>query len=304
MESVEYKDHGTFFGIIPDSIAQYSLNDGPLSYEFTLQNLPREDNGSYTAGNWWKILGKAAYGSYRQRATTKLRVNDYDGGSAIEWPINGSNDNQWHHYYCGFLETEPDGRFSQMAYDGVTGKLTFSENGGLYLPVDSTRIAIGEGRMENDYRISVLRIWNKQLPETLITENSKNPGRFEKDNELRGNLIGEWVMNSENYVEDPEFILYSRTNLTKNDHVKNTVVGHIPNSVPGGPDLYFTQKPKFVKNGNTLPLLLSENKVLMENTMVIPQILYWFCGTAGIDSKLCGYPFLKNFALEEQWRKQ
>ncbi len=41
---------------------------------------------------------------------------------------------------------------------------------------------------------------------------------------------------------------------------------------------------------------------MMENTLVVPQILYWLKIT--VDSKIDGFTFLNNYSASEEWREK
>lgn len=170
------------------------------------------------------------------------------------------------------------------------------------LPLDDAYLNIGVGSdAMTDYHISTIRIWNAILPDIEVTRNASNGHSIAKGSPVYNNLIGEWELSPEKYVAKDDIIKIKK-NLSDKEPSEIPVCGYIDNSIDDAPALYFTKTPKFVKVPNTLPDFIANSNLMMENTMVIPQILYWFCGTRGIDSKLCGYAFLKNYAIEEQWR--
>lgn len=302
LSAMLFDRHGVFFGVIPDTTAMYSLNQNTISLEFTFQNLPKID-GKYNSG-WARIIGKDVYGVFRQwdPCQTIIRINtDSYGGAYFQRGEVSANDMLWHHFFYGFAVADKDTRSQLLTYDGISKGTTYVEGSNVPLPVDDSRMTIGEGRVGTDYRVSTVRIWNCILDDYTITSNATNGGEIGSSHPEYSSLGGEWVLSKENYIADEDSISV-KIRPSDKQPTKIAVAGHVKNSIPGAPDMYFTKTPTFVKTPNTLPVFLANSNLMMENTMVIPQILYWFCGTRGIDSKLCGYPFLKNYAIEEQWR--
>lgn len=302
LSAILFNNHGTFFGIVPDSTAQYSLNQNTVSLEFTFQNMPKTD-GKYDSP-WAKILGKNVYGVFRQYdpCQTIIRINtDSYGGTKFQRGEVSANDMLWHHFFYGFAVADKDTRSQLLTYDGISKGTTYVEGSNVILPIDSTRMTIGEGRVGTDYRVSTVRIWKAILSDIEITRNAENGASINPSHPNYTELIGEWELAEEHYISYEDSV-YVKISPTDKQPTKTAVVGHIKNNIPGFPDMYFTQTPTFVKTANTLPVFLNSGNLMMENTMIAPQILYWFCGLEGVDSKLCGYPFLKNYAIEEQWR--
>ena len=298
--SVLFDNHGTFYAFVADSLGVYGIGEGQFAAEFTFQNMPKTD-GTYAAGNWYQVLGKEFWGVYRQRQTTVIRLNDYNGSSAIQDYINNGNDMLWHHYYYAFDAVMQGGRSYLLGTDGKTGKLSFVERANALFPLDDSWFKVGLQACQTDYRISTIRLWNRILSDTEVTANAANGHSIDKSNPRYLNLLGEWELTPDRYVSEHDSI---ETRIWRNDKTKTKleVFGHIKNNVQGAPNLYFVKPPKFIASSNTLPAFLEKGNLMMENTMIAPQILYWFCGLEGVDSKLCGYPFLKNYAIEEQWR--
>lgn len=303
LSAVLFNNHGVFYAFSPDSTGVYSIGDGQYAIELTFQNLPLT-NGSYKAGNWTKIIGKSSFGIYRQREDTKIyfQTKKYGANVDIEEGTKSANDMRWHHYYYAFDKNEREGRAYQLGYDGVTNRITFTEGANTTLPLDDAYLNVGVGNdAMTDYRISTIRLWNAILPDVEVTRNASNGHYIAKDSPIYNNLIGEWVLSPERYVAEEDSIVVKK-DLNDKQPSGFLVCGHIDNSIAGAPALYFTKPPTFEKVPNTLPDFIANGNLMMENTMVAPQILYWFCGLEGVDSKLCGYPFLKNYAIEEQWR--
>lgn len=291
------------WSFVPDSTAMYSLTDDEWAFEYTFQNTPK-NTGAYNGVNWASVTGKSFWNIHRQRATMSFRVNTsgISGYSAIEVALTTANDMFWHHYFYALDKTDKGGRPYRLSSDGVGGKYSYRENANPPLPKDSSSIVLGSPGMDTDYRVSVLRVWNSVLNDYQITQNSKVPHDFDTANEFSSKLVGEWVLSENRYIPEKDTVNYRSEWQAGRKFYKKEVYGHINNNVPGGPAMYFIKPPTFVKVANTLPYKLESGDIVMENIEIAPQILYWFCGTVGVDSKLCGYPFLKNYTIEENWR--
>lgn len=304
LESIYFKDHGKFYGIVPDTTGIYSLNEHTLSLEYTFQNLP-SSSGSYTSG-WAQIMGKAYYGVFRQwdpcQTIIRCESGRY-GGDAIQSGCVSANDMFWHHFYYSFDEYDSDGRLYMLSYDGKIALRNHQVRTNVKAPLDTTRFVVGVGGVGTNYRISTIRIWNTISSDVNIAANSSNGMMIDRTHPDYKNLLGEWTLSSYNYVAKDDSI-YVKTNVDDRTPTKYYVSGYVKNNIDGSPAMYFTQHPEFVKVANTLPAFLESGNLVMENTLVASNILYWFCGTSGVNSKLCGYPFLKNYAIEEQWRQQ
>ena len=53
---------------------------------------------------------------------------------------------------------------------------------------------------------------------------------------------------------------------------------------------------------NTLPTNVNAERICVENTLIVPQILYWL--GISVPSTLDGYVFINNYALSEEWREE
>lgn len=294
--SILFKDHGSFYGIVPDSEALYSVNQEPLALEFTFQNVPKT-NGNYDSG-WGKIIGKSYYGIFRQWNQTiiRLETNKY-----YQRGIDSATDMLWHHFFYGYAVADEDSRSQNLFVDGINQGTTFVQGSNVALPIDASVMTIGQGGVGTNYHVSTLRIWKTILSDTDVTRNAENGTSIDPSFEGYSDLIGEWQFTEDRYIAEIDTIS-GKSSYNSSAPTNYPVVGHIKNNIEGAPDIFFTKTPTFVKSANTLPVFLKNGNLMMENTMIAPQILYWFCGTSGIDSKLCGYPFLKIYAIEEQWR--
>ncbi len=262
-------------GNVPDTMAFYALGNTSLSFEFNLRMLPRS-NGKYNGNNWDKIVGKGQWGAFRQRSTVVIRTNS---SPAIENPITGSNDALWHTYYMGFGDVSGKERPYQISYDGIRS-VSVDTDGGMGLAADTTYFSVGTGWLPTDYYVASIRLWNEILDDATVEANAGVWQEIPESHTYRKNLIGEWVLSPDRLEQD----------------------SIIRNRIPGMPDMHFTAKPTFMKMANTLPSQLKQGNLVMENTLVAPQIMYWLCGASSIDARMEGYNFLSHYALEEQWR--
>ena len=259
------------YGQIADSTGEFSVRGKTLALEFNLKMMPKSD-GTYNGNNWDKILGKDLWGAYRQRST----IVSYIDYRLYEKAITASNDNLWHAFF--FPYTNENGKIKgASSYDG--NRLLVAE-GTQPEKEDSSYFYVGKRDFPNVYSVSTIRIWDSDLDDPSVTALASKVGKMESTDKNYRHLLGEWIMS-------PEYI--------KNDTV-------IENSIKGGPYLKFDHAPRFLKMANTLPNKLASNDLMMENTLIVPQILYWLCGSGAVDARLEGYNFLKKYALEEQWR--
>ena len=256
-----------------DTFALYSLKERNLAIEFNLKLMPKSD-GSYGGNNWDKILGKDYWGVFRQRADVKVYLG---GGGAFEYPVTGSNDSNWHSYYY-YLNNKNGEISADFYYDGLASSIGLK--GRAPSIPDSSYFNVGKGILPTSYYIHTIRLWDTKISDPSITSCANHPDKIVPTEENYSHLIAEWVLS-------PEYI------------VNDTV---IENSIIGGPYLKFNHTPTFVKIANTLPEQVAANNLMMENTLIAPQIIYWLCGAGAIDRRMEGINFLKSYALEEQWR--
>ena len=185
--------------------------------------------------------------------------------------------------------TTTGGRTYQISYDGRVQRSGLTSAMGL--KEDSSALVMGKGSWPNydgnassslsPYYVASLRLWNELLPDVNVEELACML-EVPSDYPLRDHLIGEWRFSPDELKDD----------------------SIIPNRVEGRPDFVFRTDFVFVKVPNTLPDKLASGHLMMENTLVVPQIIYWLCGADAIDSKLDGYNFLSAYKTEEQWRDQ
>lgn len=259
------------YGQIADTLGNFSVKGKTLALEFNLKMMPKSD-GTYTGNNWNKILGKDIWGAYRQRST----IVSYIDYRLYEKAITASNDNIWHAFFFPYINE--NGKITgASSYDG--NRLLVAE-GTQPEKEDSSYFYVGQRSFPNVYSVSTIRIWDSDLDDPSVTTLANKVGKVSTSDKNYSHLLGEWILS-------PEYI--------KNDTV-------IENSIKGGPYLKFNHAPTFLRMANTLPNKLTANDLMMENTLIAPQILYWLCGSGAVDARLEGYNFLKKYALEEQWR--
>lgn len=266
---------------IRDSTAYYSAGHfDNFSFDFTIKMVPKED-GTFGGNNWDRILGKTSgnWAAFRQRSTVKIYCQSSTGG--IEQGLTICNDALWHSIYMGLGDmTDYANRDYVFNFDGGTQALQ-GETSCIGAPKDSTNITIGGSSMPTSFYSSTFRIWKKRHSSEIIQEIAKHAS-IENGNSLHGDLIGEWIMS-------PEYIVNDST---------------ISNTIEGKPDLIFPkgQKPVFVSIPNTLPDKRESGNLMMENTLIAPQIVYWLCGASYVPTTYESPIFIQKYALEEQWR--
>lgn len=267
---------GDLLASVLDTMANYGLSNASLSLDFNLRMLPKED-GSYTGNNWDRILGKSGWGISRQRSTVVLRAN---ADTNIEQSVTGANDSKWHSFYFGFGTVSDGSRQFYCAYDGTRLKSALTTGGVSGLDADSTYLYIGAGNLPTSYYVSSLRVYNTILDDAYVDANASRWDEIPASDASYSSLIGEWVLTSEHLEQDSIIV----------------------NTVAGMPDLHFNMKPTIDRLANTLPDKVKNGDLVMENTLIAPQIIYWLCDESAIDSVLEGYNFLSLYSTEEQWR--
>lgn len=273
--SPTFNDDSDIYAYIPDTMALYALKDKTFALEFNLRMMPKSD-GTYSGGNWDKIIGKNQWGLFRQRSTISYRLNS---NPALQEAVTSGNDCLWHHYYMAVDEMTGGTRNYQISADGQK-KLYASTQAGSGLDKDSSFLYIGYGNVPTAYNMVSVRLWTAMLDDPTIEALSGEHSKLPSSHPNYANLIGEWVLTPENMATDTT----------------------VNNTIPGMPELYFSRPPQFIKTANTLPDKLASGNIMMENTLIAPQILYWLFGSSAVDSRMEGYNFLKAYALEEQWR--
>ena len=74
---------------------------------------------------------------------------------------------------------------------------------------------------------------------------------------------------------------------------------YIKDKTSSSPDIEQKASAMFA---NTLPTNVNAERICVENTLIVPQILYWL--GISVPSTLDGYVFINNYALSEEWRER
>lgn len=266
---------------------RYALGENSgFSMEIIMRMTPRKD-GTYNGNNWEAIISKSGcWGLFRQRQTVSYRVEGPTG--ALEQAITAFNDPQWHNY--GFSMTPmSQARDWVIALDGrMASKGTTTTRG---VPTNVSPLRIGDN-VPTPFYVSEIRLWKKSLTDNDITQQatlldiSPTDARF-KD------LLAYWKLNPNEVIDDSK---------------QDTLV--IKNQVANGLDLLYINLDKtdtrpvkekaFVELPNTFPAYKANGNLIMENTMVVPQILYWLNMSA--NTVLDGFKFIDIYSYSEEWR--
>ena len=83
----------------------------------------------------------------------------------------------------------------------------------------------------------------------------------------------------------------------KNNH--NNIKHYIKDKTSSSPIIEQKASAMFA---NTLPTNVNAERICVENTLIVPQILYWL--GISVPSTLDGYVFINNYALSEEWREE
>lgn len=270
------------WALAADTTALYGIGaKRNFSVEMNIRMLPRS-NGTYNGVNWSCLVGKKHWGMFRQRLTVSLRATDNDN-KAVERAFTACTDSRWHALYMGLGEVTGNTRKYLMSYDGI--RQIYNDTECFGVENDSSYVVIGNGTIHgndyipNSYYVASLRLWDEIMEDAMVDQNASLID-ISAEHPFRRHLVGEW-------------------RFSRNELLNDTI---IPNRIEGMPDMIFKRQPTFVKVSNTLPDKLKSGNLVMENTLIAPQIIYWLCGASNIDSRLEGYNFLAAYALEEQWR--
>ena len=285
-----YFDSSKSKALVLDTVSsdiRYALGENSnFSMEIIMRMTPRKD-GSYNGDNWNGIISKSGcWGLFRQRNTVSLRIEGSSG--ALEQAITGFNDPQWHNY--GFSITPINqSRDWTIALDGkITNKGTTFARG---VSTNVSPLRIGDN-VPTPFYVSEIRLWKKTLTENDITQQAALLDLPPTDNRFK-DLLAYWKLNP---------------NEIKDESRPDTIV--IKNQVAGGLDLLYVNLDKedprslreraFVDLPNTLPIYKATGDLIMENTMVVPQILYWL--NMSTSTILDGFRFIDIYSYSEDWR--
>ena len=233
------------------------------------------------------MLGKDGWGLYRQRGTVSMRTDPKEG-PALEQAITGYNDSKWHHYGVSISSAASGRRNWLITLDGkLQGSGTTDTQG---LAPDSSLLAIGGYSVPTSYYISEVRLWKKDLAEREFLQLSG-----EIDIEPSGDMLGYWKFKPTEQLEKLE----EDTLVIKNQIQGGLNMYYIKDKTSSSPDIEQKASAMFA---NTLPTNVNAERICVENTLIVPQILYWL--GISVPSTLDGYVFINNYALSEEWREE
>ena len=282
-----FDSQNEYKAVVFDSIGKYySLGMDAFSMEIIMRMVPRQD-GTYNGNNWDRILGKAGWGLYRQRGTVSMRTNPKEG-PALEQAITGYNDSKWHHYGVSISSAASGRRKWLITLDGKLQGSGATDTQGL--APDSSLFAIGGYSVPTSYYISEVRLWKKDLAEREFLQLSG-----EIDIEPSGDMLGYWKFKPTEQLEKLE----EDTLVIKNQIQGGLNMYYIKDKTSSSPDIEQKASAMFA---NTLPTNVNAERICVENTLIVPQILYWLGISA--PSTLDGYVFINNYALSEEWREE
>ncbi|KAA6339565.1 hypothetical protein EZS27_012506 [termite gut metagenome] len=279
----------TVGGVVNDPDRIYSLGAGKsLTMEIIMQMKPNSSN-SYTYANWKMIIGKykgnsgateGSWGIYRQSNRFDIYIR---GSSGTTQPqvSNIFGDPYWHTYSAG-MQSIGNRIAYKIFYDGENKNSNTASVTAADVTTDADVLRIGNSNSDPTFYVAEVRLWDALLDDEVMTDNAGKLDISLDD----PHLIGYWKFVPEALSEDGKTI---------------------SNQIEGKPDLELsstTAGATFTvdKFPNTLPYYLSKpENVVMEHTLIAPQILYWL--GVKIDSKLTGRVFLSGYSEAEEWRE-
>lgn len=255
----------------------YSAGEGrSLSVE-ALVRFEQGPTGGY-GGSWWEaMIKKRSWAIYRERSEVIFYMEPGENSTnRIQKNFNSLSNSRWHSYQFGVSAPTPESKSYALLYDGEIVEKGNSNTTG-YME-DKDDLQIGGTGINTPYYIAELRIWDKMLNDKTFEELSSQLNIPSTHPEYK-HLVGYWKFAPDQLLDG---------NIIKNQ-------------IEGMPDLVFDSTIRFAEFANTLPEQMKSGNLIMENTMIVPQILYWLNveGIATID----GFSFIENFNLEEEWRQ-
>ncbi|MDR3220180.1 MAG: alkaline phosphatase family protein [Dysgonamonadaceae bacterium] len=287
------KLYGTFFNqrrfkaVAFDSIASLGLGaESNFSMELIMRMLPKND-GTYGGNNWDKIIGKSKWGLFRQRSTLSFRT---ESSPAFERATTGFNEAQWHHYGISLGNMMNGQREWMISLDGKLVEKGTTNAPGVLL--DSSFLVIGDANVPTPFYVAEVRLWKKALTDPEFVQLADQLDIAPSDSRFN-DLLAYWKFKPSELI---------------GKLAADTLI--IKNQVAGGFNMYYVklnnddtrpiEEIAFTELANTLPVYKRSGDLIMENTLVVPQILYWL----GISTTtvLDGFQFIDNYALSEEWR--
>jgi hypothetical protein len=259
----------------PDQL--YSAGEGrALSVEVLMRMEPRSD-GSYSGNNWDRLIGKRSWGIFRKNSNAVFYMERGENGvSGIENGVQAFNNSLWHSYQLGINAPTRTTKNYVVLYDGEV-KLREGANTAGYIE-DRNDLQIGGTGVPTPYYIAELRIWDKMLDDRTFVENNSLLNIQPSDSQYQ-HLVGYWKFTPDQLINGNTF----------------------KNQIEGKPDLVFNTTPRIAEFANTLPAQRKSGNLIIENTMIVPQVMYWL--NVGQPTTMDGFRFLHNFSLEEEWRQ-
>lgn len=197
-----------------------------------------------------------------------------DGGSGIEIAAgNVSVDDKWAHI-TGTIEAKGETVTAKLF---INGTLATEKTSALNIKNIKSTSPLTFGFQSSvflggfiDCFLTDIHIWNTVLSDSEILANSRRVGVAENHPKL-ANLTGFWPMNEGTEI--------------------------LRNMVPNMPDIPLTGKYSYKVHANNLPYV-DENVMLLKNTDITSQVLYWFQITPQDDWSLEGESFLSKYEVE------
>lgn len=263
---------------VPDPDQLYSAGEGrSLSVE-ALVRFEQGPAGGYGGSGWQGMIRKRSWSFHRERSEVIFRMEAGENGiSPIQRNFITISDSRWHSYQLGIGAASNTSKNYVMLYDGEIQVRDGSNTAG-YIE-DRNDLQIGGTDIPTNYYIAELRIWSKMLDDrTFVNLNSQTD--IQPSHPEYEHLVGYWRFTPDELVGGNAF----------------------RNQIEGMPDLVFNREPRLAEFANTLPAQRQSGNLIMENTMIVPQILYWL--NVSQVTTMDGFSFLENFNHEEEWREE
>ena len=238
-------------------------------------------------------------GQWQLRCQTQThQFGVFDGGNEGINPSTRYHEDPFFHTYSISVNVTGNRSVSLLAaIDGGAKEVYEWTKSVTVLEHDSTNLVItpGYNRTSKPYAgssmyVAELRIWEKTSTLAEFNESAdvldlqKNAPSLYNDR-----LIGYWRFT-------PEYI-----------DAQNDTILHA--AIEGCPDMHLSVPMHIKKRPNTFTKNLSASKIVMENTLIVPQIYYWFgfsIPTYNVsnskESTLDSFLFLDRYLSEEDWR--
>lgn len=284
--SVEMKGqtlYGALFDVNNSATAKdpnqiYSAGEGrSLSVEAIIR-FEQGPAGGYDGSSWQGMITKRSWSLHRQWGEVIFRMEAGENGAgAIQKNYNTLRHSLWQSFQLGIDAPTPTTKNFIQLQDGVIIRKEGSNTAGY--KEDKNDLKIGGTNIPTPYYIAELRIWDKMLDDKTYADLSSQLN-LQPTHPQYEHLIGYWKFSP--------------------DHLENGRT--FKNQIEGMPDLVFNRDPLLAEFANTLPAQRKSGNLIMENSMIVPQLLYWL--NAGQVAGMDGFNFIENFNHEEEWREQ